>query len=135
MDSVPDDMDVINISDRLSKSENGKTNTHVALVVEIGACSGCMKHTKLEEGACASCRSKFGKKCGVLFSRVRKSEEFAQRFYNVLVPKKQRAFIMLFGLPRGCLAPGETHDPSPRPRLRVVQPESPSVSPDQDTSG
>lgn len=49
-----------------------------ANVVEIGKCGSCGRMGRVQDGACARCRSEFGPKIGTLLERVRAEPEFAE---------------------------------------------------------
>ena len=121
----------MDISDKLNRESHvGKLKSEPDEIVSIGRCSGCLKTKRLHDYSCRACKAIFGQKCGVLFQRIREDEKFAAKFYNALMVHKKESFISLFGVPTGCLAPGEKSLRDSRPHLRVVTSKSTQTSED-----
>lgn len=69
-------------------------------VAEIGKCTGCSKMSRLELQACEKCRSRWGKRCGVVMSRIRTDPEFARKCHEALADdKRKQEFVLMFGKP------------------------------------
>lgn len=129
-------MKIVDISHRFSKPLNEESDNQVyelKNLVEFDLCTGCRKPSPLKNHVCKKCRVKFGEKCGILFQKFRENPLMFAKFYEVLPPNKRKAFVILFGLPDGCLEPEETPPQGSRKHLRVVYSAEKQNPPDQNS--
>ena len=84
-------------------------------MVTIGRCGACLKSSKLDDGACASCLlPPRGRKWFETALKIRADQEVAKNFYSLIKSDDhKRLFIKFFGLPP------ESIDPD-APKLRLV---------------
>ena len=85
------------------------SDTQEPTIVRIDFCFGCQKMARdIQSYACPVCRRAFGPRGGIFLKKIRESQTFAATVYDLMETSfKKKTFIKLFGLPPGCLEPGQ----------------------------
>jgi len=71
-------------------------------VVWVGRCIGCFRMSRLDDGVCAECLCKRGRKWAEMSHRCRTEPAFARAVYEQIEDARgRRLFRLMYGAPDG----------------------------------